>query len=198
LAPTSGDFTTSSTYTMSSKKAAATSSILAPIDPNKGNEALIRETRNQKKKKAISSLLVKKSLMRKSTTLKPFTSKWRSARRRSFIFQIQRKIDEATEEMCNIKAHENLNNFKDQDYNGQDHDNLHHEVYNAQDFLYDEASPLTPELQATPWPPLYRPPTLPIYDGLTNPKQFLMSYEATISSYGGNSAVMTKSFVKVV
>jgi hypothetical protein len=36
---------------------------------------------------------------------------------------------------------------------------------------------------------------LPMYDGITDPKQFLMSYKATISSYGGNSAVMVKSFV---
>lgn len=43
-----------------------------------------------------------------------------------------------------------------------------------------------------------RPPTLPIYDGLIGPKQFLMSYKATISPYGGNSAVMPKSFVMAV
>jgi hypothetical protein len=37
-----------------------------------------------------------------------------------------------------------------------------------------------------------------MYDGHSDPKQFLMSYEATISSYGGNAAVMAKSFVMVV
>jgi hypothetical protein len=37
-----------------------------------------------------------------------------------------------------------------------------------------------------------------MYDGLTGLKQFLMSYEATISSYGGNSEGMAKSFVMVV
>jgi hypothetical protein len=37
-----------------------------------------------------------------------------------------------------------------------------------------------------------------MYDGHSDPKQFLMSYEATISSYGGNAAVMTKSFVMAV
>ena len=37
-----------------------------------------------------------------------------------------------------------------------------------------------------------------MYDGHTDPKQFLMSYEATISSYGGNTAVMAKSFVMAV
>jgi hypothetical protein len=34
-----------------------------------------------------------------------------------------------------------------------------------------------------------------MYDGHSDPKKFLMSYEATISSYGGNTAVMAKSFV---
>jgi hypothetical protein len=37
-----------------------------------------------------------------------------------------------------------------------------------------------------------------MYDGDSYPKQFLMSYEATISSYGGNTAVMEKSFIMVV
>jgi hypothetical protein len=34
-----------------------------------------------------------------------------------------------------------------------------------------------------------------MYDGHSVPKQFLMSYEATISSYDGNTAIMAKSFV---
>jgi hypothetical protein len=37
-----------------------------------------------------------------------------------------------------------------------------------------------------------------MYDGHSDPKQFLMSYEATISSYGGNTAVMAKPFVMAV
>jgi hypothetical protein len=37
-----------------------------------------------------------------------------------------------------------------------------------------------------------------MYDGHSDPKQFLMSYEATISSYGGNTAVMAKSYVMAV
>jgi hypothetical protein len=44
-------------------------------------------------------------------------------------------------------------------------------------------------LQATP---------VTLYDGHSDPKQFLMSYEATISSYGSNAAVMAKSFVMAV
>jgi hypothetical protein len=37
-----------------------------------------------------------------------------------------------------------------------------------------------------------------MYDGHSDPKQFLMSYKATISSYGDNTAVMAKSFVMAV
>jgi hypothetical protein len=53
-------------------------------------------------------------------------------------------------------------------------------------------------LQATPWPPSYKPPQLPMYDGHSDLKQFLISYKATISSYGGNTAVKAKSFVMAV
>jgi hypothetical protein len=58
--------------------------------------------------------------------------------------------------------------------------------------------PLATELQATPWPPSYKPPQLPMYDGHSELKQFLMSYKATISAYGGNTVVMVKSFVMAV
>jgi hypothetical protein len=32
-------------------------------------------------------------------------------------------------------------------------------------FAFDDASPLAAELRATPWPPSYKPPQLPMYDG---------------------------------
>jgi hypothetical protein len=37
-----------------------------------------------------------------------------------------------------------------------------------------------------------------MYDGHLDPKQFLMNYKASISSYGGNTTVMAKSFVMAV
>jgi hypothetical protein len=83
---------------------------------------------------------------------------------------------------------------QDNSYNDDEwYDDFHHG-----NFAFDDASPLAAELQATPWPPSYKPPQLPMYDGHSDPKQFLMSYEATISSYGGNTAVMAKSFVMTV
>jgi hypothetical protein len=47
--------------------------------------------------------------------------------------------------MRNIEA-QDQNNYRDQNYEGFNQDNLCHELVNFQDFLYDEASPLTPEL----------------------------------------------------
>jgi hypothetical protein len=113
------------------------------------------------------------------------------------LADLQRKIDEATEEMCDLTQddqdrrpqHRELrqeNPFNDDEWYGD----FHHG-----NFAFDGASPLAAELQATPWPPSYKPPQLLMYDGHSEPKQFLMSYEATISSYGGNIAVMAKSFV---
>jgi hypothetical protein len=92
------------------------------------------------------------------------------------LFELQKKINEAAKEMCNIKSNEKQYNHKDLRHEEHNFGNPPLEGYNFQDFLYGEASPLTLELQATPWPPLYRPPTLPMYDGLSDLKQFLMSY----------------------
>jgi hypothetical protein len=73
-----------------------------------------------------------------------------------------------------------------------------YEAFNHDNIPYDDTSPLATELQAIPWPPSYKPPQLPMYDSHSNPKQILMSYEATISSYGGNTTVMAKSFIMAV
>jgi hypothetical protein len=44
------------------------------------------------------------------------------------------------------------------------YDDFHHG-----NFAFDDASPLAAELQATPWPPSYKPPQLPMYDGHSDP-----------------------------
>jgi hypothetical protein len=116
------------------------------------------------------------------------------------LADLQRQIDEATEEVRHLA--------QDEQERRPQHRELHQEGFFNEDEWYedfhhgnlafDDASPLSAELQATPWPPSYKPPQLPMYDGHSDPKQFLMSYEATISSYGGNTAVMAKSFVMAV
>jgi hypothetical protein len=116
------------------------------------------------------------------------------------LADLQRKIDEATKEVCHLAQ-------DDQDRRPQ-HRELRQEGlfnqdgwyddFNHDTFTFEDASPLAAELQAIPWPQSYKPPQLPMYDGHSIPKQFLMSYEATISSYGGNATVMAKFFVMAV
>jgi hypothetical protein len=75
------------------------------------------------------------------------------------------------------------------------YDDVWYDDFHHGNFVFDDAFPLAAKLQAIPWPPSYKPPQLPMYDGHSDPKQFLLSYEATISSYGGNTVVMVESFV---
>jgi hypothetical protein len=60
---------------------------------------------------------------------------------------------------------------------------------------FDPQSPLCEHLQYIPWPTSYKPIQLPKFNGSTDPRQFIMSYEAAIASAGGNDAVMAKSLV---
>jgi hypothetical protein len=117
-----------------------------------------------------------------------------------WLAELQKKIDEATEEMCHITQDEQGRRPRKRELcqKSPSYDDVWYDDFNHGNFAFDDASPLAAELQATPWPPSYKPPQLPMYDGHSNPKQFLMSYEATISSYGGNTVVMAKSFVMAV
>jgi hypothetical protein len=116
------------------------------------------------------------------------------------LTDLQRKIDEATEEVRHLAQDEQDQRPQHRELRqeGLFNEDGRYDDFNHDAFTFDDASPLAAELQATPWPPSYKPPQLPMYDGHSDPKQFLMSYEATISSYGGNTAVMAKSFVMVV
>jgi hypothetical protein len=116
------------------------------------------------------------------------------------LADLQRKTDKAAEEMRPLTQDDQDRRPQHRELRQESpinedewYDDFHHG-----NFAFDDASPLVVELQATPWPPSYKPPQVPMYDGHSNPKQFLMSYEATISSYGGNIAVMAKSFVMAV
>jgi hypothetical protein len=109
------------------------------------------------------------------------------------LSDLQKKIDEAAEEIRHLTQ-------DDQDRRPPQRELRQDNSYNDDDW-YDDFhhgnSPLSAELQATPWPPSYKPPQLPMYDGHSDLKQFLMSYEVTISSYRGNTVVMTKSIMAV-
>jgi hypothetical protein len=116
------------------------------------------------------------------------------------LADLQRKIDEATEEVCHLVQDEQGRRPQHRELRqeGLFNEDAWYDDFNHDAFTFDDVSPLAAELQATPWPPSYKPPQLPMYDGHSDPKLFLMSYEATISLYGGNTAVMAKSFVMAV
>jgi hypothetical protein len=116
------------------------------------------------------------------------------------LTEFQRKIDEAAEEMCHLAQDDQGRGPQHRELRQEtlaNNDGWYDDLYHG-NFAFDDASPLVAELQATPWPPSYKPPHLPMYDGHSDPKQFPMSYEAIISLYGGNNAVMAKSFVMAV
>jgi hypothetical protein len=116
------------------------------------------------------------------------------------LADLQKKIDEATEEVRHLtqEDHDRRPQHRELHQEGSFNKEEWYDDFNHGSFTFDDASPLAAELQAIPWPQSYKPPQLPMYDGHSDPKQFLMSYEATISSYGGNAAVMAKSFVMAV
>jgi hypothetical protein len=112
----------------------------------------------------------------------------------------QKKIDEADEEMRQLTQDDHDRRPQHRELHQEspiDEDEWYDDFHHG-NFAFDDASPLAAELQDTPWPSSYESPQLPMYDGHSDPKQFLMRYEATISSYGGNNAVMAKSFVMAV
>jgi hypothetical protein len=61
--------------------------------------------------------------------------------------------------------------------------------------IADPKSPLSEGIQTSPWLVTYKPITLPKYNGKSDPRQFIMSFEATIASVGGNDSVLAKSFI---
>jgi hypothetical protein len=185
---------------MPPKKASAPgAAALQPLDPNQETLSL-REARSQKRK-ATSPTLQEEKLDQEIRNMEIIHQQvQRKKEKMARLADLQRQIDEATEEVRHLA--------QDEQERRPQHRKLHQEGLFNEDgwyddfyhdtFTFDDASPLAAELQAIPWPPSYKPPQLPMYDGHSDPKQFLMSYEATISSYGGNAAVMAKSFVMTV
>jgi hypothetical protein len=153
------------------------------------------------KRKATSPTLQEEQLDQEIRDLEAIHQHVQRKKEKMFrLTDLQKKIDEATEEMRHLtkddqdrrpqhKEPRQESSFNEDEW----YDDFHHG-----NFTFDDASPLAVELQATPWPQYYKPPQLPMYYGHSDPKQFLMSYEAAISSYGGNTAVMAKSFVMAV
>jgi hypothetical protein len=59
----------------------------------------------------------------------------------------------------------------------------------------DPESPLSIGLQTAPWPPKFKPVSLPKYNGFRNSRKFLMRYESSMNSAGGDDVALAKSFI---
>jgi hypothetical protein len=205
FAPTSGEpffdhLWQALTFVMPPKKASAPgATALQPLDPNQETLSL-REARSQKRK-ATSPTLQEEELDQEIRNMEIIHQQvQRKKEKMARLADLQRQIDEATEEVRHLAQDEQERRPQQRELHqeGLFNDDGWYDDFNHDTFTFDDASPLAAELQAIPWPPSYKPPQLPMYDGHSDLKQFLMSYEATISSYGGNAAVMAKSFVMAV
>jgi hypothetical protein len=58
----------------------------------------------------------------------------------------------------------------------------------------DSQSPLSIGLQTAPWPPKFKPVSLPKYNGFRNTRQF-RKYESAVNSTGGDDVALAKSFI---
>ena len=107
----------------------------------------------------------------------------------SEVEQLQ-KACESHQDASQIEAsrHAQVNNLRQE----QNHHPEHQYQANSP---FDPTSPLSLQLQLTPWPFGYKATQLPKYNGSMDPTQFLMTYEATIASAGGDDSTMAKSFV---
>jgi hypothetical protein len=183
---------------MSSKKITAPGAALQPLDTNQETLSL-REARSQKRK--ATSPTLQEELDQEIRDLEIIHRQvQRKKEKMARLADLQKKIDEATEEVRHLTQddHDRRPQHREHRQEGSFNEVEWYDDFNHGTFTFDYASPLAAELQAIPWPQSYKPPQLPMYDGHSDPKQFLMSYEATISSYGGNGVVMAKSFVMAV
>jgi hypothetical protein len=184
------------TFVMPPKKASALGAALQPLDVN---QETLGEARSQKRK-ATSPTPQEEELDQEIRDLKAIHQQVQRKKEKMLrLSDLRKKIDETAEEMRHLtqdqdRRHQRRELRQDNSYD----DDKWYDDFHRGNFAFDDASPLSAELQATPLPPSYKPPQLPMYDGHSDPKQFLMRYEATISSYEGNTAVMAKSFVMAV
>jgi hypothetical protein len=145
---------------MPPKKASATgAAALQPLDPNQENLSL-REVQSQKRK-ATSPTLQEEELDQEIRNMEILHQQvQRKKEKMARLADLQRQINEATEEVRHLA--------QDEQERRPQHRELHQEGFFNEDgwyddfhhgnFAFDNASPLSAELHATPWPPSYKPP----------------------------------------
>jgi 16S rRNA C967 or C1407 C5-methylase (RsmB/RsmF family) len=152
---------------MLQKKATAPGAALQPLDTNQETLSL-REARSQKRK-ATSPTLLEKELDQEIRNLEAIHQHVQRKREKMLrLAELPRKIDEAAEEMRHITQVDQGRRPQHRELRQEsptNDDGWYYDFYHGNFAFNDDASPLAAELQATPWPPSYKPPQLPMYDG---------------------------------
>jgi hypothetical protein len=152
-------FGKASNFDMPPKKETVPGAALQPLDTNQDALSL-REARIQKRK-ATSPTLQEEQIDQKIRDLEAIHQQVQRKKEKMLrLADLQKKIDEAAEEMCHLTQddqdrrplHRELrqeSSFHEDEW----YDDFHHG-----NFTFDDASPLAAELQATLWPQSYKPP----------------------------------------
>jgi uncharacterized coiled-coil DUF342 family protein len=108
------------------------------------------------------------------------------------IERIQRKIEE-------MKEQENNSLWQDSPHqnSGQNRRTPKENFFasNGISQFVDPESPLSIGLQTAPWPPNFKPVSLPKYNNFGNSRHFLMRYESAVNSAGEDDVTLAKSFI---
>jgi hypothetical protein len=162
---------------------------------------LLREAQSQKRK-ATSPTPQDEELDQEINNLEAIHQQVENRKKKMlWLAELQKKIDEAAEEIRHITHDTEQGNKpqqRDHRQKGPSHDDMWYDDFDHDNIAFDDASPLATELQSIPWPPSYKATQLPMYDGHSDLKKLLMSYRTTIPSYGGNTTVMAKTLVMAV
>jgi hypothetical protein len=152
---------------MPPKKASAPgTAALQPLDPNQETLSL-REARSQKWK-ATSPTLQDEELDQEIRDMEIIHQQVQRKEKMARLADLQRQIDKATEEVRHIAQEEQNRRPQHRELRQEglfDEDGWYDD-FNHDTFTFDDASPLAAELQATPWPPSYKPPQLPCMMGI--------------------------------
>jgi hypothetical protein len=147
---------------MPPKKASAPgATALQPLDTNQETLSL-REARSQKRK-ATSPTLQEEELDQEIRDMEIIHQQvQRKKEKMAQLADLQRKIDEATEEVRHLAQDEQDRRPQHRELRqeGLFNEDGWYDDFNHDTFTFDDASPLAVELQAIPWPQSYKPPQL--------------------------------------
>jgi hypothetical protein len=138
---------------------------LQPLDPNQ-ETLFLREARSQKRK-ATSPTPQEDDLDQEIRNMEMLHQQvQRKKEKMAWLADLQRQIDEASEEVRHLAQDEQNRRPQHKELHQEDFFNEDdwYEDFHYGNFAFDDASPLSAEPQATPWPPSYKPPQLTMYD----------------------------------